>query len=330
MDQPLNGKRILFFAPRFFGYAQEIFTYLQSCGAQVDMLPDRPFDSPLMTAITRFGKPLVMTAATRLYRQMLSNYGASKYEIVLVINGQTLSTKFLQEVRNAFPSALFVLYMWDSIHNQKSALQKLALFDRCISFDKNDAHTYKMHFRPLFFSSGFEHPPTDSFDYHLSFIGTAHSDRYRIISKITASLESSIVCYLYLFLQAPWVFYAYKATNKGFWSAKFEQFRFQPLAKKQVQDVFLKSKCILDIEHPRQTGLTMRSLETLGASKKLITTNRDICEYDFFDKNNICVINRNTPSVTKAFLETPYHPIEPSLYDQYKLSSWVKEVIFTD
>ena len=51
---PLSGKRILFMAPKFFGYETEIARALAARGALVDLLPDRPFGSPFMTAITRF------------------------------------------------------------------------------------------------------------------------------------------------------------------------------------------------------------------------------------------------------------------------------------
>jgi hypothetical protein len=141
-------------------------------------------------------------------------------------------------------------------------------------------------------------------------------------------MAPDMVGYWYLFLQAPWVFYAYKITNPAFRHARISAFRFSPLPKSKVQEVFFKSLSILDIEHPQQTGLTMRTFETIGANKKLVTTNQRIREYDFFDSRNICVIDRKSPQLPIDFLNLPYKPLPGSLYNKYRLSSWTEEVLF--
>ena len=61
------------------------------------------------------------------------------------------------------------------------------------------------------------------------------------------------------------------------------------MSQEEIISLISKSKAILDINHPSQVGLTMRTFETLGANKKLITTNENIKIYDFFDKENIDV-----------------------------------------
>ena len=54
----------------------------------------------------------------------------------------------------------------------------------------------------------------------------------------------------------------------------------------------------------------MRTIEiALGMRKKSITTNLDIKEYDFYDKNNILIIDRKNPIINKEFLETNYHEL---------------------
>lgn len=323
----LAGKRILFMAPRFFGYERDILDELRSRGAVVDWLPDRPFDTPLMTAVTRFQRSLVMPAAHRLYRRLLDGFGRPDYDIVFVVNGQTLPRKLLAELRTELPRARFVLYMWDSLENRSSVVDKFNLFDEQSSFDPRAVARFGMRMRPLFFVPGFERPPTDAFNHHLSFVGTAHTDRYGVVSAVDASLPGDISRFWYLFLQAPWVFYAYKATNPVFRHARPEEFHYTPLARATVQDVFHRSRAILDIEHPRQAGLTMRSFETMGASKKLVTTNAGVRDYEFYDPANICVIDRRGACVPEEFLQTPYRPIAPEIYARYRLAGWVDELL---
>jgi hypothetical protein len=323
----LAGKRVLFVAPRFFHYEKDIIEALQQFGAEVDWLPDRPFDSSFMTAVTRFQPRFILPCAYRMYQKMMTDFGRSHYDFVLVLNGQTLPKKLLVEWRTQFPNARFILYMWDSIENRGSVRANLDQFDECLSFDPGAVGKYGMTLRPLYFVPGFETTQDTKCDYDISFIGTAHSDRYEIVSKINAGLPAHISRYWYLFLQAKWVYYAYRRTNKAYKSAILSDFQFASLPRATVQETFRRSMSILDIEHPSQTGLTMRTFETLGAQKKLVTTNASVRDYPFFDANNIHVIDRLLPIIPEDFIKTPYRPILPELYYKYSISGWVRDVM---
>jgi hypothetical protein len=323
----LAGKRVLLVAPRFFGYEKEIRSEIESRGARVDWLPDRPFDTPLMTALTKHKPEWILPAADRLYGRELERLGATSYDIVLAVNGQTLSNTMLRTLRARFPSARFILYMWDSIENRGGVVGNLPLFDATFTFDPLNARQFGMTLRPLFFSKGFERPPSSENDYHLSFIGTAHTDRYQVVSRLRGGLRPDLQTYWYLYLQAPWVYHAYKLTNPAMRGARRGDFEFQPLEKSRLQAVFARSLAVLDIEHPRQRGLTMRTFETMGSHKKLITTNVQVVDYDFYDPDNICVVDRAAPQVPAAFLDTPFKPLSPERYRRYGIAGWVDEVL---
>lgn len=323
----LAGKRILFVAPRFFSYERDIIAALERRGAVVDWLPDRPFDTPLMTAVTQVQPRVILPAAYRLYRKKLAAFNSDGYDIVFVLNGQTLPKKLLVELRAELPQARFVLYMWDSLENRGSVTNNLSLFDDCLSFDPRAVDRFGMRLRPLFFSPGFEMPPETEFEFDISFIGTAHTDRAHIVGQVDANLPKTTRRYWYLFLQARWVFYAYRFSNKAYKSAKIENFEFAPLPRATVQNIFKRSAVILDIEHPQQTGLTMRTFETMGAQKKLVTTNQDVRNYAFFDPQNIHVIDRASPQVPADFIDAPYRPISDALYHQHSIDGWLEEVL---
>jgi hypothetical protein len=328
MNSNQTGKRALLIAPRFFRYEQDIASELRRRGFEIDLLFDRPFDTPLMKAVTRFGPDLVMRAATRLYREQLSGLGRSSYELILVVNGQTLSKDFLRELKMSYPGARFILYMWDSFQNRKRAVQNLGSFDRCLTFDRECASAYGLKFRPLFFSCDFQAgADEETWDYHLSFIGTIHTDRYKLVSRIAGGLPAHLRFYRYLYLQAPWVFHSMRIVNPAFRGARREEFQFVPLDRGAVRNVFFRSRAILDIEHPRQTGLTIRTLETIGASRKLVTTNARVRAYDFYRPENICVLDRTAAAVPVEFLQQPYQPIASALYYRYSLSGWMDEVL---
>lgn len=325
---PLSGQRVLFIGPQFFGYEKEIVSELCEQGAEVDFLPDRPFVTPLMKAVTRFSRELVLPLMDRFFLTAVEHLGRRRYDVILVIQGEGLSSKTLKRLRSAYPDARFIFYLWDSLRNKKSLAGHLPLFDRSHTFDASDAKAYGLNFRPLFFSPQFTQHDVSELKYQISFIGTAHSDRFKIVHNLSLALPSGTKCYWYLYLQAPWVYHWHKLFNRNFSAASKEIFRFTPLGKTQVKEVFGASLAILDVEHPRQTGLTMRTFETMGAGKKLITTNTLIKDYDFFRPNNILVIDRGgVPVIPGSFMSTPYEPLPPPLYQKYSRAGWLRDLM---
>jgi hypothetical protein len=325
----LLGKRVLLVVPRFFGYEKEILEELQRHGAQVDWLPDRPFDTPALTALTKVSPQLIFPMADRLYDKLLGQFGSTHYDWVLVVNGQTLSAPFLRRLRGDYPAAKFVLYLWDSLTNRSHVRNNLSVFDRVLSFDNLDAKNYNLLLRPLFYGRGFSKTASSVKQslYDISFVGTAHSDRFSVVDRVKAHLVPGVVAFWYLYLQAPWVMHYYRLTNSGMKHARMEDFEFKALSKAMVQAIFFESSCILDIEHPSQVGLTMRTFETLGAQKKMVTTNANVRDYDFFNAKNICVIDRLSPKIPANFLNSSYEPIEDSTYLKYSIEGWMKEVL---
>lgn len=327
MKYCLQGKKILYIAPIFFSYEKDIRDELLRRGAHVDFLLDRPFDSAFLKAIARIRREWVIGSVDRYYCNNIKLLEGSDYDFIFVVNGQTLSSVTLDRLRAFYPKAKLILYMWDSFGNRRWAVSNLKYFDFKFTFDPVDAKKYGLHFRPLFFSSGFERTPSDILEWDISFIGTAHTDRYSVVSKITRTLDPEIRTFWYLFLQAKWVYWVYRSTSFALRNSKISEFKFDSLGKSFVQDVFNKSKSILDIEHPNQTGLTMRTLETVGAKKKLVTTNSQVKNYDFYNESNICIINRASPVLPEDFLSTPYVDLNVAIYKKYSLQGWMDEIL---
>ncbi|MCP9926190.1 hypothetical protein KBY79_13340, partial [Synechococcus lacustris C3-12m-Tous] len=203
-----------------------------------------------------------------------------------------------------------------------------AFFDRVFSLDPADVDFYGLRLRPLFYTQQFSGSSScTSFAYDLSLVGTAHSDRYDVVSRLSHNLPPSITAFWYLYLQAPWVFYVYRFLKPAMRRSRLDEFRFATLSMSAVNDIFLSSRAILDIAHPRQRGLTMRTLETLGASKKLLTTNAAVFDYDFYHSANIAVIDRRSPSIDPDFLRSAYSPLAPSIVSRYSIAGWLDEVL---
>ena len=96
---------------------------------------------------------------------------------------------------------------------------------------------------------------------------------------------------------------------------------------KSLYEIYSKSRCVVDVEDPGQHGLTMRSIEVVGLKRKLITTNKDIVNYDFYNTNNIFVLDRNNPVVDETFIDMPYKELDPEIYDKYSLKRWICSIL---
>ena len=324
----LDAKNVLLIAPSFFGYANEIKKEIESRGARVVFLEDRPLKSTLIVGLSLIFPFLKRITFSRLCNRFFLDQSSSlNYDLVFVINGESFTQKLLLNFKKKFAQAKFILYVWDSIDNKPDILSFINFYDAGYTFDNVGAEKYGLRFRPLFFSSGFESQVARNSLYDISFVGTVHSDRYPILSELKNHFPPNIKAFIYLYIQAPWVYWVRKLTHLKFMKSKFSDFKFKPMSKEAVQELFMNSRIIIDIEHPNQTGLTMRSIEALGAQKKIITTNASIADYDFYNDSNILIIDRSSPRVPNSFLYTEYHPVSENIYHRYRLSSWLDEIL---
>jgi len=287
----------------FFGYEKNIIHELESRGAVVIWMADRPFKSIFLRALTTYIPCLTSFLSDRIYYKFLRNC-INDFDIVFIINGQTVSSKILKTLRFKYSSAKFYLYLWDSFSNRPNLNVKLKFFDHISTFDPKDAVEHNLNFRPLFFSHEDNKNQVDELVFDWSFIGTNHSDRYSIIKKMILFANQKRNSYVYLYIHAKWVFWILKAFNFNYINANKNEFKFCPLSKADVYEIFSKSKAILDIEHPNQYGLTMRTFEVIGSRKKLITTNKNIKNYDFYNSKNICIVDREFPLVPDDFFDS--------------------------
>jgi hypothetical protein len=318
---------VLLIAPRYFGYEVEIISELTRLGLRVDFLPDRPFNSSLMKAVMRFRPELGgHFSCDRFFARSIEELSQNDYATIFVIQGEGVTPKTLSLLRKAYPRARLVFYTWDSIDNKPFSQRNLNLYDRCATFDPVDARKYGMAFRPLFYSDGFDRPTELDYRYNLSFIGTVHSDRYRIVHSLLEQMPADTRTFIYLYLQATWMYDLRRIFTNTIVGSKREDFKFTPLSKDIVQETFFQSRAVLDIEHVHQRGATMRTIETLGSRRKLVTTNALLRDYDFYDPMNIQIIDRNAPRIKQDFLLTPYQAIPEEIRQKYSIRQWVRDI----
>lgn len=331
MIENIEGKRILFFSPAFFGYENKIKNKMEEMGAKVDYYDVRSVTSAKDRALLKVSPKIFENKSKEYYENIISENRGKDYDYILIIKCDMTPEEILLKFKEAFPKAKLCLYLWDSVKNIPGIKDKFKYFDTLHSFDLEDCKNFEeLNFRPLFYADQFkkEIVKNQKYEYDISFLGTIHSDRYAILKQIQEiAIKNNLKSFYFKYLQSNFIYYFYKFTKKEFRNTTKNDFDFSKMSSEEIANIVDKSRIILDIQHPKQTGLTMRTIEMIGMNKKIITTNETIKEYDFYNPNNISVIDRKNVNIDLKFLQKEYEPLEKSIYEKYSLETWIKEVL---
>lgn len=326
----LAGKRVLFIASKFFGYEALIKAELESKGALVDYHDERPDNGFWTKALIRVDRRLLARKTNAYYKGIVDSTSGKVYDHVLIVRGEAISPVILRLLRQIQPRARLTLYLWDSMYYNPNARKLLDEFDQVFSFDRSDVeHNPKMQFLPLFYGREFERSvywqgvPA----YDACFIGTIHTDRYKVLEKILNSLKAN-GCKVFVFCYYPSriLFHLRGLIDPGFRRFGKKYVSFAGMKLSEVVDRIAESRAVIDVNRPDQLGLTMRTIEAVGAQRKLITTNADVGNYDLFNRQGVLLVDRLNPVVDDNFLQQNGLPFDPVLRDKYSISAWVNRI----
>lgn len=319
--------------PNFFDYPKIIKKELLELGYEVDFFDDRPSTSSFIKAVIRIKPSLLKKYISNYFNEMMKTVIHKEYDFVFVISGQSLSfdETMIAELKESQPRAKFVLYQWDSVKNFSHILKVQKYFDKKYSFDKSDCYEdSSLEFLPLFYCDRYKKigkMKIRDYKYDYSFIGTAHPKKFKFIKMMDEQLKEVYDnSFIYYFLPSRLVYFYRKIRNKEFRNAKLKDFYYNPLNEVELNNIFINSRCILDCPQDNQIGLTIRVIETLGAKKKLITTNSDIVNYDFYRPENIYVYDSKL-DIDNVFFSSDYVEIDQNIYEKYSLTNWLKEIL---
>lgn len=321
----LKNKKILMFAPKFFNYENIMKEEMERQGAIVHLFDERNNPSSFEKILIRKMPSVMKKKINEYYLNVCEKEKEFIPDYVLFVSPETINLDSLKKLRNTFPNSKFILYMYDSIEN-KNAKYIYSYFDKCLSFDSNDCKRYGFIFRPLFFNSSYKENSNKDFIYDLGFIGSIHSDRAKILYKIARQCDKQKLKYFYyLYVPGKMMLFIRSILDKNVRALR-KYIHLQPLDKNKASEVLSKTNYIIDINHPRQVGLTMRTIEMLGLERKIITTNENIKYYDFYNPNNQIIVNRNGVQINSSQFSKEYYKIDSNVYLKYSLEYWTKEI----
>lgn len=302
---------------------------MEKAGFETDYMPDRPSEGVLFKSLGRISYRLVEDRIQKHADALLEKLQQNNYDLVFFVGGMSicLTRENFQALKDV-SDAKFVLYLWDALKNCQRVGSYLDLFDRVLSFEKADCKDYSLTFLPLFYVRDYADiplKPNDGFEYDACFVGSVHqvAKFRRIQQMITALEEQGAHVYAHYYMPSRSVAVLRYLQYPEYRKAKL---RFDSLGRKQVADLYSRTRTVIDSPQQGQQGLTMRTIETLGAKRRLVTANDAVKQYDFFKSGNVQVCSEGEfPSV--EFVTSDPIEIDQTIYESYSITSWFANVL---
>lgn len=230
----------------------------------------------------------------------------------IYIKADFLSSKTIKAINKK--SKKSVLIISDSINRYPKTKKILSLFDTVFSFEKKDCKKFNLKFKTNFIYKTVDKTP-ETYKYKVFNI-SSFDNRFPILNKIAEILYN-------MKLNSKIIIFSKKENNQP--HIEFSQ---KHLSINEINQYLEESEIMLDVSRNKQEGLSFRVFESLGLKKKLITTNKDVVNYDFYTPENIFVINDiSNIEIPDSFFEKPYLEISKNITDKYLIDNWVEELI---
>jgi hypothetical protein len=311
--------KVLFLCPDYFGIYKVIEKEIQEsmeCELKSIIFEDYQYKNTFQKILNFLAKTFLKKNLKKIWasKERVSSIKEDDYfDYLFVICPDFLLNDELKYITERAKKS--IVYYWDSFDNIPRYERTLPFFDTHYSFEPKDVKKYNLNFLTNFhYNTSRNNIPTND----LFFIGT-FDERFEIIQKVLKSI-TKLGKSAQIILQSKNDKIIEKHQNKAITFIK------KPITFTESEKIYNNSKIILDVQKKIQKGLTFRVFEAIGKGKKLITTNEDILNYDFYNSNNIFIWKEDTIEIPSTFLETSYDEIPIEIFDNYSISSWVKTI----
>lgn len=243
-----------------------------------------------------------------------------EYDFCLFIRADFFDNDIIQYCKSK--SKKIVSFHYDGINRNKKIFNKIPFFDTFFVFDKEDLKVNPnfKYISNFYFDYPEEYKDKD-IQHDFYFLGSHHESRKDSMFKLYEKL-----CEL---------------SEKVKFEIVFDKADFNEIRNYEEKDIHCfkkivayqlylenikKTKTIIDLVISEHKGLSFRVFESLKYNKKLITTNKTIKDYPFYNENNILVLDNNNLDEIDLFLEKPFIKISPAIIETYSFTNWFKNL----
>ena len=200
-----------------------------------------------------------------------------------------------------------IYWYWDPVFRLEPPKKWMRNTAEIWSFDPEDCIEYNFKFNTTFYFSDIS-LPINNIQYDVFFIG---NDKGRV--EYLQKLEGELT----------------KLGFKGYYhiisgKKEKENKHFQRISYLEYLKIVSKTKALIDIVPFRQSGLTIRVMESIFFKKKLITNDHSIINQDFYSAENIFIVGKDGQDGLVQFINSPYIELEDKIVKRYEVINWLE------
>ncbi|RHG17337.1 hypothetical protein [Blautia obeum] len=319
-------KNILLFMTDFYNYNYDIINEMEKQKCAVKWYQDKINFSFLDTILSKMCKNYKINKFNKYFDGIIKNEKGNKYdEIVIIFGAGFMNETHLKVLKKTFPQTPIVYYAWDSVANFPSIKSLFAGADRSYSFDKNDCFKYGVEFLPLFYLSKSDSDSKKN-KWDVSTIMSFYNKKSNSLRRLFDVLPNGLNEYFFLRIRSKEYYMFMKIFHRKNFKKFKNYFTLSSLNRDECLNIIKNSVAVIDCPVPNQNGLTMRTFEALAMNTKLITSNINVAEYEFFTPNNIFIVDSNTSEIPLSFFSTPFD-MQFQISEKYSLKHFVEVLI---
>ncbi|WP_313504078.1 lipopolysaccharide core biosynthesis protein rfaS [Kaistella carnis] len=321
----MTKPKLLFISPNYYGFNEVVLEgFINYSGCEVQHIVSNEkyiYENFGEKAGNFFAKIFLgkNLKSEKAVKKLTSTINALEQFDYIVINRHDLLTKDQMLILKSKTKNLLSL-LWDSLEKIPQLENNIDLFNKVYSFDGVDAeqHGFVKINNFYFIKKAVNNLNT----FKVSYLGTYDKRIKQVIKFFTFFKEQEISSKAKIY-----IYHSELYKVKEVLPATV-QFIHDIIPFSEAYKFYEDSKIILDLAHENQRGLSFRPYEAIGLKKKLITNNSEIMKYDFYDPQNIFVVDTGKEiNIPVEFFESDYKEVEQSIADKYYIKNWVAKII---
>lgn len=314
-------KKLLLCLPLFYEYHSLIASHLEKKGYSVDIiLYPHTFLYKLLDQIAP-GSSLFSRYEQYCFQKLKKKVG-NDYDTVLIIKGSMIPIWFLEYIKEKNKTARFVQYLWDDIDIDKKSVDTFKYFDKVCSFNPYDSRKYGLFFRPFFFANdGIKQDRKKRIS--ILFIVSYRKERFVLAKRILSYAKQNNLNVKIILRTSIFLF----LTDIVHHLPYVKLFKSKGVSYRGMMELLSESYCSIELPALSQVGLTTRPFEALGTRTKIITTNKDIVNYDFYNPTNVLVIDDHSFDIDPEWFEKPYVNVPTNITNKYTIDTFIEDIL---
>ncbi len=243
------------------------------------------------------------------------------WKLVFVVEGALTTPSYLRWLCNRVPNAQILLFYSNPISKTKNPWLRplhMGMDPRTVAdtrvvpwtFDPGDAERFGIYFYENIGRISRPEARGD-FTYDAVFIGQDKGRKKQLVKLEKQLQKLGLNPYIHIVADKPMA-----------WDPKHVYKERIPY--EQVQKLMDSSRCVIDFLQKGQTGVSMRTTESITKQIKVITNTSHVKKCSYYDPSNIFIIDVDDWKRLPEFLNSPFVPVDPDLVNFLSFDSQIR------